>query len=89
MEDRVDPVHRPEEAVAVADVADEEADVRPVLEPLALVELLRLVAAEDPDDRRVVLDQLVNEAAPDRPGPAGDEDPLAAERRAGGDGRSS
>jgi hypothetical protein len=41
------------QAIAIADVADEEADVRPGAQSLALVELLRLVAAEDPDDLRI------------------------------------
>ena len=40
------------QAVAVADVADQEADV-PAPMPMALVELLRLVAPEDPHDGRV------------------------------------
>ena len=43
------------QAVAVADVADQEADVATRSEPLALVELLRLVATEDADDRGVGL----------------------------------
>ena len=89
VEDDVDPVHRPVEPVAVADVADEEADVAPVVQPLALVELLRLVAAEDPDDRRVALQEPLDEPGADRAGAAGDEDARAAERGAGGDRRSS
>jgi len=89
VEDDVDPVHRPVEPVAVADVADEEADVTPVVQALALVELLRLVPAEDPDDRRVVLQEPVDEPGADRAGAARDEDSRAAERGAGGDRRSS
>ena len=42
-------------------------------EPLALVELLRLVAAEDPDDGRVGSSSLSTRRAPIVPGPAGDE----------------
>jgi hypothetical protein len=89
VEDDVDPVHRPVEPVAVADVADEEADVAPVLQPLALVELLRLVPAEDPDDRRIALEEPLDEPGADRAGAARDEDSRAAERSAGGDRRSS
>jgi hypothetical protein len=89
VEDDVDPVHRPAEPVAVADVADEEADVAPVVQALALVELLGLVPAEDPDDRRVVLQEPLDEPGADRAGAARDEDSRAAERGAGGDRRSS
>jgi hypothetical protein len=89
VEDDVDPVHRPVEPVPIPDVADEEADVAPVVQALALVELLRLVPAEDPDDRRIVLQEPLDEPGADRAGAAGDEDSRAAERGAGGDRRSS
>jgi hypothetical protein len=89
VEDGVDPVHRPHEPVAVSDVPDEEPDVSPVAQPLALVELLRLVPSEDPDNLGVEPEEVVDEAGADRAGPAGDEDPLAAEAWAGGDRGSS
>jgi hypothetical protein len=85
VEDGVDPVHRTDQAIAVAHVADEEPDVAAVAQPLALVELFRLVASEDPDDLRLLAEKMIDEPSADRPGPAGDEDSLAAERWRGGD----
>jgi hypothetical protein len=89
VEHGVDAVHRPDQAIAIADVADQEPDVGSVAQTLALIELLRLVAAEDPDDLRLETEEMVDEAGPDRARTAGDEDPLAAERCAGGDRVSS
>ena len=58
---------------------------RSVAQPLALVELLRLVAAEDADDLGLGAEELVDQAGADGPGAAGDEDAPAAEGCAGGD----
>ena len=73
MEDDVDVLGGAQQAIAVADVADQEAHVGPRAEPLALVELLGLITPEDADDARVRFEQLVHEARADRPGAAGDE----------------
>ena len=62
-----------EQPVAIADVADEEPHVAPRPEPLALVELLGLVATEDPDDVGVRFEDRVHQPRTDGPGPAGDE----------------
>jgi hypothetical protein len=78
VEDRVDPVHRPDEAIAIADVADEEADVAAIDQPAALVELLGLVATEDPDDFGSRVQESIDEPRSDRPGSARDEDALTA-----------
>ncbi len=67
VEDRVDLLGRADQAVAVADVTDEEAHVAPRTQPLALVELLGLVPSEDPDDGRVGLQQLLDQAGADGP----------------------
>ena len=75
------PSHGAQQPVAVADVADQEADV-PAAMPVALVELLGLVAPEDAHDGRRRLDQMVDQARADRPGTAGDEHATAAEMRA-------
>ena len=75
MEDEVDALHRPMETVAVADVADQEAQVAPPGMPLALVELLRLVAAEDADDARLELEQPLDEPGADGARTAGHEHP--------------
>ena len=73
MEDDVDVLGRPHQPVAVADVADQEADVRTRSEPLTLVELLRLVAPEDAHDRGVGLQEVLDEAGSDRSRSPGDE----------------
>jgi hypothetical protein len=78
VEDDVDVLGGTHEPVAVADVADEEAHVAPSPEVLALVELLRLVTTEDPDDRRIRGEELPHEAGAHGAGAAGDEDALAS-----------
>ena len=55
MDHHVDAVHGALEAVAVADVADQEAEPTVVLEAPPHVELLELVAAVDADRCRLVL----------------------------------
>ncbi len=53
MEHDIDVLGRPQEAVPVAHVTDEESHVRPRAKPLALVELLALIAPEHPHDGRL------------------------------------
>jgi hypothetical protein len=89
MEDGVDPVHGPDEAIPVADVTDQEPDVAPIAEALALVELLRLVPPEDPHDFRLEPEEVVDQARADRARTAGDQDSLPAEGDAGSDRESS
>ena len=80
VEDDVDALGGAQQPVAIPDVADEEAQVRPLAEEAALVELLRLVAPEDPNDRDIGLEEAPDEVGADRPGTAGDED-LAPTKR--------
>ena len=77
MEDEVDVLHGPLETVAVADVADQETEVAPPGMPLALVELLRLVAAKDADHARLELQQPLDKSGADGSRSPGDEDPLS------------
>jgi len=62
VEDEVDVLHGSKETVAVADIADQETEVAPTGMPLALVELLRLVAAEDADHARFELQQPLDKS---------------------------
>jgi hypothetical protein len=88
VEDHVDAFAGAEQAVPVADVPDQEPQV-PVAMPMALVELLCLVAPEDADDLRVERQEVVDQPPPDRPGASGDEDASPAKvRRTGDDGSS-
>ena len=73
MEDDVDVLRGAKQPVAIADVADEEPHVRPGPEPLALVELLGLVPAEDAHDGGVRFEGLLHQPRTDGPGPTGDE----------------
>ena len=77
MEDEVDVLHGSKESVAVADVADQETQVAPPGMPLAVVELLRLVAAEDADHARLELQQPLDESRADGSRSPGHEDPLS------------
>ena len=84
VDDVVDAVHGPVEAVAVADVADEPAQPRVVAEQLAALVLLELVAAEDHDPLGVVVLQgLGDERLAERAGATGDEDRGAGENGRG------
>ena len=75
MDDVVDTVHRPVQPVPVADVADEPAQARVVVEQLAALVLLELVAAEDDDALGVVVAQeLGDERLAEGAGAPGDED---------------
>ncbi len=66
VEDDVDALARPQHAVAIADVADEEADARSG-DPVALVELLRLVSPEDTHHVGPVRDEVIDQARSDGP----------------------
>ena len=80
MDDVVDAVHGPVEAVPVADVADEPAQAVVVVEQLAALVLLELVAAEDDDALGVVVAQeLGDERLAEGAGAPGDEDGGAGE----------
>jgi hypothetical protein len=74
VEDGVDPLDRPEQAIAVAHVADQEADVPPRAVALPLVELLGLIAPEDAHDLGLESEEMIDEAGTDRAGAAGDQD---------------
>jgi hypothetical protein len=74
VEDDVDAFHRPHEAIPIADIPDQEADVGQVPVALALVELLGLVASEDPDDPGIQRDQPLDQPSADRSGSSRDED---------------
>ena len=77
MEDEVDVLHGPLETVTIADVADQETEITPPGMPLALVELLGLVAAEDADHARLEFQQPFDKSRADGSRSAGHEDPLA------------
>jgi hypothetical protein len=77
VEDEVDVLHRPLEAVAVADVADQKTEVVSPWMPLALVELLGLVSAKDADNAGVEFQQPFDKSRADRSRSSGDEDPLS------------
>ena len=89
VEDEVDALHRPVEPVTIADVADQEAEIPSSGVPLALVELLGLVAPEDTDDTGVELEQAVDEAGADRARTAGHEHATVRQPVEGVDGRAS
>src|SRR5947199_6261852 len=80
MEDGIDVLRRARQAGAVAHVAHEEPHVRTRAQPLALVEVLRLVAPEDSDDLGARRDQRVDERRADGAGAAGDEHAAPAYR---------
>jgi hypothetical protein len=67
VEDDVDVLRRAQQPVAVPDVTDEEADLWPAADLLPLVELLRLVPAQDADDGRLGGEQLADEVGADGP----------------------
>jgi len=73
VEDEVDALHRAAEAVPIADVTDEKSNVAPSGVPLTLVELLRLVAAEDTHHSRLEFQKPLYEARSDRSGATRDE----------------
>jgi hypothetical protein len=77
MEDEVDVLHGPLETVTIADVSDQETQVTPPGMPLALVELLGLVAAEDADHARLELEQPLDKSRADGSGSASHKDPLS------------
>jgi len=68
-------VHRPVEAVAVADVADEPAQPGVVAEEVAALVLLQLVPGEDDDALGADgVQQVADDRLPERARPSGDED---------------
>ena len=85
VEDEVDALHRPVEPVTIADVADQEAQVLPPGVPLALVELLGLVAPEDPHDAasraRASARRGGRRSSPNRRSRARDDPPACRGRR--------
>ena len=89
VEDDVDVLHRASDAVAVADVADEKAQIASPGMHLTLIELLRLVATEDANDGGVEVQQSLHEARADGAGTAGDEHPAAGKHLVGVDGFAS
>jgi hypothetical protein len=80
VDDQIDAARGADQAVAVAHVAEEEAQAAlPGIARLQL-RLLELVPAEDADHARVVLgEQRLDARLAERAGAAGDEDGLAAE----------
>src|SRR5688572_25230450 len=89
VEDEVDALHRPMEPVTIADVADQEAEILPPGVPLALVELLGLVAPEDSHDACLQFEQALDEAGADRARTAGDEHATVRQLVEGLDGPAS
>ena len=76
--DHVDVLKRAVQPIAIADVAEEEAQPRVVAELLGHLRLLHLVAAQDDQLLRVrVLEDDLGEAFPERAGAAGDQNGLA------------
>jgi hypothetical protein len=79
VEDDVDALHGPREAIAVTHVPDQQSHVAPAAVALSLIELLGLVAAEHAHDLRLQAEQVVYQAGTDRARAARDENPAAAE----------
>ena len=80
MHDVVDVVHRAQQALLVADVADEPAQARVVAEELAHLVLLELVAREDDQPARVeVVEGVADERLAEGAGATRDEDVGAVE----------
>jgi hypothetical protein len=73
MEDDVDSFRRAQQTVAIPDISDKETHITPPPELLALVELLRLIATEDPDDGSFCFEELLDQAGADRARPTRDE----------------
>ena len=65
------------ETITVADIADEKTEVAPPGMPLALLELLRLVAAKDADHARLELQEPLDQSRADGSGSSSHKDPLS------------